>query len=212
MLVTAATVSGTACCASGLPLTIVLSLSIMSLRPLRNQILALSLTYGLFLSCQVDNPYENGAAQFMKHPENPSQPAGRDPARSRSVAKSVLVSVLVLAFAFPLDSRAQALPGTPQAVVTAAVVPPSAGMPDQLKDGRATPEQVRAGGQAVTPPAMPTARPLPTPDIYLPIDGVSRPRTSPQTLAVLACLVVASLTLLAWGRVQRWRANRAIED
>ena len=33
-----------------------------------------------------------------------------------------------------------------------------------------------------------------------------------QTLAILGGLVVASLTLLTWGRLQRWRAKRAIND
>ncbi|NCV01524.1 MAG: hypothetical protein EBV53_10115 [Proteobacteria bacterium] len=148
----------------------------------------------------------------MKHPDSPSQPAIRDVVRGRTAANSVLISSLFLALAFPVDSRAQTLPATPQAVVTAAVVPPSGGIPDPLQGGRATPAQIRLGGQPDSPVAMPTARPLPTPDIDLPIDGVSRPRTSPQTLAILGGLVVASLTLLTWGRLQRWRAKRAIEE
>ena len=211
-LVTAATVSSSVSCAFGLPLTIGISPSSMSLRPVRNQKLALSLCYSLFLSCPLDNSYENAAPQRMKHPDSPSQPAIRDVLRGRTVANSVLISALFLALAFPLDSRAQTLPATPQAVVTAAVVPPSGGIPDRLQDGRATPAQVRAGAQPDSPLAMPTARPLPTPDIDLPIDGVSRPRTSPQTLAILGGLVVASLTLLTWGRLQRWRSKRAIEE
>ncbi|HAH15018.1 MAG TPA: hypothetical protein DCL45_03030, partial [Chloroflexi bacterium] len=69
----------------------------------------------------------------MKHPDSPSQPAIRDVVRGRTVANSVLISALFLALAFPLDSRAQTLPATPQAVVTAAVVPPSGGIPDPLQ-------------------------------------------------------------------------------
>ncbi len=146
----------------------------------------------------------------MTHPTRPSQPARRPTKRGvchgRNVAISVLIVVFVLAMGIPVNSHAQALPTTPQAVVTAAVVPPSGVAVDRPQDGAETSDQEPPSGS--TPP-VPTARPLPTPDIELPIDGVSRTRTSPQTLAILGGLVVASLTLLAWGKFQSWRAKRA---
>lgn len=152
----------------------------------------------------------------MTHPNRPVQPARKpvrdDAAHRRNVAISVLSSVFVLALAVPVNSHAQAVPATPQAVVTAAVIPPSGVAADRPQDGAVTPEQGRSDGRAGRARAMPTARPLPTPDSDLPIDGVSRPRTSPQTLAILGGLVVASLALLAWDRFQRWRTTRADQD